>query len=74
MIKQATFRFYEELNDFLPLSKKKVAFVHTFYGNPSIKDVIEATTTRKSTTTIEDIHTLTGYTFVIGSDKPVIKI
>jgi uncharacterized protein len=42
MEKQATFRFYEELNDFLPLDKKKVAFVYLFHGAPSIKDAIEA--------------------------------
>jgi uncharacterized protein len=42
MKKSATFRFYEELNDFLPSDKKKVPFVHIFTGNPSIKDVIEA--------------------------------
>jgi len=41
-VKQATFRFYEELNDFLPFDKKKVAFTHSFEGAPSIKDVIEA--------------------------------
>jgi uncharacterized protein with PIN domain len=41
MVKQATFRFYEELNDFLPLNKRKVNFIHTFQGGPSIKDVIE---------------------------------
>jgi len=42
MIKQAVFRFYEELNDFLPSNKKKLAFRHSFFGNPSVKDVIEA--------------------------------
>jgi uncharacterized protein with PIN domain len=42
MVNHATFRFYEELNDFLPLDKKKAAFVHSFDGTPSIKDVIEA--------------------------------
>jgi len=42
MIHQATFRFYEELNDFLPSDKKKVAFQRSFEGNPSIKDVIES--------------------------------
>jgi uncharacterized protein len=42
MSHQATFRFYEELNDFLPADKKKVAFVHSFNGIPSVKDVIEA--------------------------------
>lgn len=42
MEKQATFRFYEELNDFLPVTKKKVEFVRVFSGNPSIKDSIES--------------------------------
>jgi uncharacterized protein len=42
MARHATFRFYEELNDFLPKDKRKVPFVHTFSGNPSIKDQIEA--------------------------------
>lgn len=42
MVKQATFRFYEELNDFLPANKKKVEFLHQFAGNPSVKDIIEA--------------------------------
>ena len=39
---QVRFRFYEELNDFLPLVKKKVSFSYTFNGNPSVKDAIEA--------------------------------
>ena len=61
----------------IKFEKGNIAFVYK--GRHSgksgkIKDVIAATTTRKSTTTIEDIHTLTGYTFVIGNDKPVIKI
>lgn len=38
----ALFRFYEELNDFLPSSKKKVPFLYSFTGNPSVKDAIEA--------------------------------
>ncbi|NSW94592.1 MAG: Mut7-C ubiquitin/RNAse domain-containing protein [Bacteroidales bacterium] len=38
----ALFRFYEELNDFLPSSKKKVSFSYSFTGNPSVKDAIEA--------------------------------
>jgi uncharacterized protein with PIN domain len=42
MVKQPTFRFYEELNDFLPVNKKKVDFLHQFAGNPSVKDIIEA--------------------------------
>jgi uncharacterized protein with PIN domain len=39
---QVQFRFYEELNDFLPLVKKKISFPYTFNGNPSVKDAIEA--------------------------------
>lgn len=39
---KAKFRFYEELNDFLPPDKKKFFFVYNFECNPSIKDVIEA--------------------------------
>lgn len=42
MVNHATFRFYNELNDFLPLDKKKVSFTHSFGGTPSVKDVIEA--------------------------------
>jgi len=38
----AYFRFYEELNDFLPLVKRKKLFPYSFSGNPSIKDAIEA--------------------------------
>jgi uncharacterized protein with PIN domain len=40
--KSATFRFYEELNDFLPPEKRKVDFEHYFEGKPAIKDIIEA--------------------------------
>lgn len=39
---QAVFRFYEELNDFLPRERIKTAFAYRFNGNPSIKDAIEA--------------------------------
>jgi len=39
---QARFRFYEELNDFLPASRKKQVFSHPFHGNPSVKDLIES--------------------------------
>ena len=39
---QILFRFYEELNDFLPGSRKKVQFPYTFNGNPSVKDAIES--------------------------------
>jgi uncharacterized protein len=38
----AQFRFYEELNDFLPLKRKKLDFSFKFNGNPSIKDAIES--------------------------------
>ncbi|RVW09068.1 twitching motility protein PilT [Prescottella agglutinans] len=36
------FRFYEELNDFLPPSHRKRTFVHDFDGTPSVKDRIES--------------------------------
>ena len=38
----AEFRFYEELNDFLPIALRKRSFAHAFTGTPSVKDVIEA--------------------------------
>jgi uncharacterized protein with PIN domain len=38
----AYFRFYEELNDFLPSQKRKELFQYSFSGNPSVKDAIEA--------------------------------
>jgi len=40
--KSADFRFYEELNDFLPRVKRKKTFTYHFRGNPAIKDAIEA--------------------------------
>ena len=40
--RQATFRFYEELNDFLPAERRKVSFDVGFAGTPSVKDTIEA--------------------------------
>ncbi len=36
------FRFYEELNDFLPPARRKRSFTHTFAGTPSVKDQIQA--------------------------------
>ncbi|MFQ5780855.1 MAG: Mut7-C RNAse domain-containing protein, partial [Nitrospiria bacterium] len=39
---QAQFRFYAELNDFLPLDRKKRPFLYRFHGRPAIKDPIEA--------------------------------
>lgn len=38
----ARFRFYEELNDFLPTHRRKRDFSYSFTGKPSIKDAIEA--------------------------------
>ncbi|MDH3338214.1 MAG: Mut7-C ubiquitin/RNAse domain-containing protein [Gammaproteobacteria bacterium] len=40
--RHATFRFYEELNDFLPPDRRKVSFEFAFNGTPSVKDSIEA--------------------------------
>jgi len=42
MGKRATFRFYAELNDFLPPARRFADCVRTFLGSPSVKDVIEA--------------------------------
>ncbi len=36
------FRFYEELNEFLPQKQRKISFRHPFTGTPSVKDTIEA--------------------------------
>jgi uncharacterized protein with PIN domain len=38
----AVFRFYEELNDFLPARRRKIEFEHHFDRRASIKDMIEA--------------------------------
>lgn len=38
---KASFRFYAELNDFLPAAKRQTAFDHHFSGSPSVKDAIE---------------------------------
>lgn len=40
--REAEFRFYEELNDFLPVARRKRSFEHRFHGTPSVKDTIEA--------------------------------
>jgi uncharacterized protein len=40
--RSAFFRFYEELNDFLPKEKCKNIFPYEFTGKPSIKDTVEA--------------------------------
>ena len=41
-MKVAYFRFYEELNDFLPQEKRKVSFAWELRGRPSVKHAIEA--------------------------------
>ena len=38
----AWFRFYEELNDFLPAGKREMPIPHSFRGSPSVKDAVEA--------------------------------
>jgi len=42
MHKTSTFRFYEELNDFLAPVLRKCSFEHQFDGTPSVKDRIES--------------------------------
>ena len=39
---RATFRFYAELNDFLPPEKRKRDIEYEFFGTPTVKDAIEA--------------------------------
>ena len=39
---RAIFRFYQELNDFLPPARRQAAFEHEWRGAPSIKHLIEA--------------------------------
>jgi sulfur carrier protein ThiS len=39
---EATFRFYEELNDFLPRNRRKTDFVLASFDKRSIKDAIES--------------------------------
>jgi uncharacterized protein with PIN domain len=38
----ANFRFYAELNDFLPPARRGRSFAHRFNGTPSVKDTVEA--------------------------------
>jgi uncharacterized protein with PIN domain len=42
LYRTATFRFYEELNDFLAPERRKRDFEYAFRGSPSAKDVIES--------------------------------
>ena len=39
---KATFRFYEELNDFLPRQRRKADFEAYIKGKRSIKDMVES--------------------------------
>jgi len=41
-MKTVYFRFYEELNDFLPSEKRKTRFEHSFLDRTSVKDMIES--------------------------------
>ena len=41
-MKQAYFRFYAELNDFLPPERRAATFVYAFAGKQSVKHLIEA--------------------------------
>lgn len=41
-MRSAEFRFYEELNDFLPAARRKVSFMQPFVGTPAVRDVIQA--------------------------------
>lgn len=38
----STFRFYEELNDFLPRKWRKKSFAYSFTGTTTVKNIIEA--------------------------------
>ena len=41
-MQQASFRFYAELNDLLPLPKRRQCFSHAFEAVASVKDIVEA--------------------------------
>jgi len=42
MLHTAQFRYYEELNDYLPVDKRKKGFSYEFTGNPTVIDVVES--------------------------------
>jgi uncharacterized protein with PIN domain len=42
LLRTSIFRFYEELNEFLPVRQRKKSFEYTFTGTPSVKNCIEA--------------------------------
>ena len=39
---RASFRFYANLNDFIPAERRQIRFQHEFLGRPAVKDVLEA--------------------------------
>ena len=41
-MKKISIRFYEELNDLLPVDKQKTRFEHIFTDRPSVKDLMES--------------------------------
>lgn len=41
-LRAAYFRFYEELNDFLPPEKRKISFLHQFAAKSALKDIVES--------------------------------
>ena len=41
LVRTSFFRFYEELNDFLPKQCVKSDFPFSFSGTPSVKNIIE---------------------------------
>ena len=41
-VRHAEFRFYRELNDFLPEEQRQVSFSVGFSGNPAVRDTIQA--------------------------------
>ncbi len=44
----AFFRFYQELNDFLPVTRRQKTFAYEFCHSPSVKDTIEAASSASS--------------------------
>ncbi len=47
-MKRAYFRFYAELNDFLPLARRGVAFPHEFHGGLPTERSVPRTTVRRA--------------------------
>jgi uncharacterized protein with PIN domain len=41
-VHESEFRFYEELNDFLPPERRRQCFRHRYTDTPSVKDAVEA--------------------------------